>query len=153
MLRVMPYAASTPIALTMPAGTLKRRRSRRNGTVGGRPTLGATASRKAGMPTVNAPASERWRGSRGYASPATPIVRISTAANELLTTNSFATRRMFERIRRPSATPCGSDENEPFSSTMSLTPFAICEPEPSAIDIRAAFIAGTSLTPSPIIAT
>ena len=35
---------------------------------------------------------------------------------------------------------------------MSETPRAICEPEPSAIESRAAFIAGTSLTPSPTIA-
>ena len=82
----------------------------------------------------------------------TPMVRISVAANADLTTNSFATRRMFWRIRRPSTMPSGIDRKSSSTSTMSDTPRAICEPEPSATESRAAFIAGTSLTPSPTIA-
>ena len=122
--------------------------------VGGRPVEGARASANDGMPTVKKAASDRWRGSSGYAAPASPTVRISVAANADLTTNSFATRRMFEQD--PPALGdalAGSSRKSSETSTMSDTPRAICEPPPSAIAMRAAFIAGTSLTPSPTIAT
>ena len=80
------------------------------------------------------------------------MVRISVAANADLTTNSFATRRMLRRMRRPSTMPFGIAAKSSATRTMSETPRAICEPVPRATDSRAAFIAGTSLTPSPTIA-
>ena len=59
---------------------------------------------------------------------------------------------MLRAIRRPSATARGSRENSSLSSTMSATPLVIWLPDPIATAIRARFSAGTSLTPSPIIA-
>ena len=59
---------------------------------------------------------------------------------------------MLRAIRRPSATARGSIENWSSSSTMSATPLVIWLPEPIATASRARFSAGTSLTPSPIIA-
>ena len=60
---------------------------------------------------------------------------------------------MLRAIRRPSATARGSIENWSRSSTMSAIPLLIWLPEPIATASRARFSAGTSLTPSPIIAT
>ena len=59
---------------------------------------------------------------------------------------------MLRAMRRPSATARGSIENWSLSRTMSPTPLVIWLPEPIATAIRACFSAGTSLTPSPIIA-
>jgi hypothetical protein len=59
---------------------------------------------------------------------------------------------MLRAIRRPSATARGSIENWSRRSTMSAIPFVIWLPEPIATASRARFSAGTSLTPSPIIA-
>ena len=59
---------------------------------------------------------------------------------------------MLRAIRRPSPTARGSIENWSFKRTMSATPLVICEPEPIATAMRACFSAGTSFTPSPIIA-
>ena len=59
---------------------------------------------------------------------------------------------MLRAIRRPSATARGSIENWSRSRTMSATPLVIWLPEPIATASRACFSAGTSLTPSPIIA-
>ena len=60
---------------------------------------------------------------------------------------------MLRAIRRPSPTASGSRENWSLSRTTSATPLVTCVPEPIATAIRACFSAGTSLTPSPIIAT
>ena len=75
------------------------------------------------------------------------------AANADFVTNSFATRWTFRRIFRPSATIGGTEAKSPRTSTTSATLRAISEPLPCAIASRAAFSAGTSLTPSPTIAT
>jgi len=53
--------------------------------------------------------------------------------------------------RRPMA--AGTAAKLSVTSTLSATLFAICAPLPSAIASRDPFMAGTSLTPSPIIAT
>ena len=53
----------------------------------------------------------------------------------------------------PSATMPGIEAKSPSTRTMSATAFAIWVPEPCATERRDAFSAGTSLTPSPIIAT
>ena len=82
-----------------------------------------------------------------------PIATITKAANTDFVTKSFVTRWMLRRIRRPSATIAGIAAKSPLTSTMSETAFAICVPEPWAIERRDAFSAGTSLTPSPTIAT
>ena len=59
---------------------------------------------------------------------------------------------MLRAIRRPSATASGSRENSSSSRTTSATPLVTWAPEPIATASRACFSAGTSLTPSPIIA-
>ena len=59
---------------------------------------------------------------------------------------------MLRAIRRPSATARGSIENWSRSRTMSAMPLVIWLPEPIATASRACFRAGTSLTPSPIMA-
>jgi hypothetical protein len=59
---------------------------------------------------------------------------------------------MLRAIRRPSATACGRRENWSLSRTTSAIPFVTWAPEPIATAMRARFSAGTSLTPSPIIA-
>ena len=59
---------------------------------------------------------------------------------------------MLRAIRRPSATARGSIENWSRSRTMSATPLVIWLPEPIATASFACLSAGTSLTPSPIIA-
>ena len=59
---------------------------------------------------------------------------------------------MLRAIRRPSPTACGRRANSSLSRTTSATPLVTCAPEPIATAIRARFSAGTSLTPSPIIA-
>ncbi len=59
---------------------------------------------------------------------------------------------MLRAIRRPSVTARGSIENWSRSRTMSATPLVIWLPDPIATASRACFSAGTSLTPSPIIA-
>ena len=56
-------------------------------------------------------------------------------------------------MRRPSATIARHRGEIAVTSTTSDTAFAICVPEPWAIESLAAFSAGTSLTPSPTIAT
>ena len=50
----------------------------------------------------------RWRGSSGYSAGVIPIATIRNAANTDLVTNSFVTRWMLRRIRRPSATIPGN---------------------------------------------
>ena len=82
-----------------------------------------------------------------------PIATITNAANTDFVTKSFVTRWMLRRIRRPSATMAGIAAKSPLTSTTSETAFAIWVPEPCAIESRDAFSAGTSLTPSPTIAT
>ncbi len=57
-----------------------------------------------------------------------PTVRISTAANTDFATNSFATRRTFRRILRPSSTAAGIAAKLRPTSTRSATPFAIWLP-------------------------
>ena len=53
-----------------------------------------------------------------------------------------------------SRTIAGTDAKSPRTSTRSATLFAICVPAPCAIASRGeAFSAGTSLTPSPTMAT
>ena len=105
------------------------------------------------MPTVSVATIVRWRGSRGYSAGVIPTATIRNAANTDFVTNSLVTRWMLRRIRRPSATMPGMAAKSPFTSTTSATALAICVPEPCAIDSRDAFSAGTSLTPSPTIAT
>ena len=73
--------------------------------------------------------------------------------NTVLVTNSRATRWMLRRIWRPSATIPGTTPKSSRTSTRSATERAICVPEPWAIARRASLSAGTSLTPSPTIAT
>ncbi len=58
-----------------------------------------------------------------------------------------------KRARLAVAMGSGSRENWSLSRTTSATPLVTCAPEPIATAIRARFSAGTSLTPSPIIAT
>ena len=69
-----------------------------------------------------------------------PTVRISVAAKTDLTTKSFATRRMFARIRRPSSTPRGIAPKSSETSTMSETPFAIWRAGAERDATRAAFM-------------
>ena len=78
---------------------------------------------------------------------------ITNAANTDLVTNSLATRCTFRMIWRPSPIARGMAPNQSVTSTASATLLASWLPPPSAIASRADFIAGTSLTPSPIIAT
>ena len=84
--------------------------------MGGAWAAGASARKKAGMPTVNAAASESWRGRNGYVPPPTPTVRMSTAANTDFATNSLATRWTLRRILRPSSMANGIDSIAPISS-------------------------------------
>ena len=98
-------------------------------------------------------ASVRCRGRSGYAVSVSPIRRMRNAANADLVTNSFATRWTLRRIFRPSATIDGTEAKSPLTRTTSATLRAIWEPLPCAIARRAAFSAGTSLTPSPTMAT
>ena len=144
---------STPSPAATPAGTENRATSRRKPAGFHGPSLGARARKNAGMPTVIAATTVRWRGSSGYAVGVSPTVTMRNAANTDFVTNSFVTRWMLRRICRPSATILGTEPKSPLTRTTSLTAFAICVPEPCAIESRAAFSAGTSLTPSPIIAT
>ena len=81
------------------------------------------------------------------------IASPTTAANTLLVMNRLATRSMLRRICRPSATIPGTTPKSSRTSTRSATERAICAPEPCAIASRASLSAGTSLTPSPTIAT
>ena len=117
------------------------------------PSLGASARKKAGMPTVSAPTIVRCRGNSGYSVGVIPIATIRKAANTDFVTKSFVTRWMLRRMRRPSATMPGTAAKSPFTRTTSATALAIWVPEPWAIASRADFSAGTSLTPSPTIAT
>ena len=81
------------------------------------------------------------------------MVRIRNAANADLVTYSLLTRCRLRSARRPSATSGGTVAKSPESSTRSETLRAIWVPLPCAIASRALFSAGTSLTPSPTIAT
>ena len=56
-------------------------------------------------------------------------------------------------IWRPSPIAAGTAAKLSVTRTLSATLFAICAPLPSAIASREPFIAGTSFTPSPIMAT
>ncbi len=82
------------------------------------------------MPMVRVATRLRCRGRKGYALALRPIVRISVAAKTDFVTNSRATRWMFRRIWRPSATIAGSDAKSPPTSTTSATLRAICAPLP-----------------------
>ena len=137
----------------MPAGTAKRPTSRRKPSGRNGPAEGARARKKAGMPTVTKAASERCRGSSGYSISVRPTETIRTTANADFVTNSFATRWRLRSTFRPSATIGGTAAKSPRTSTTSATLLAICVPLPCAIASRADLSAGTSLTPSPIIAT
>ena len=105
------------------------------------------------MPTVIVAASVRCRGRSGYGVVVTPTSRIRKAAKTDLVTKSFVTRWTLRRIFRPSATIAGTAAKSPLTSTTSATLRVISEPVPWAIASRAALSAGTSLTPSPTIAT
>ena len=142
-----------PIPIASPAGIAKRatdcrKRSGRHG-----PELGASASTNAGMPIVTVEAIVNWRGSSGKVAVGIATASPSTAANTDLVTKSCATRWMLRRIWRPSATIPGTTAKSSRTSTRSATERAICVPEPCAIASRASLSAGTSLTPSPTIAT
>jgi len=102
---------------------------------------------------VKVAASDRWRGSSGNSPVQRPKVAITKAAKTDLVMNSLATRWTFPMMRRPSATASGMAPNRSETSTESATLFASCVPLPSATASLALFIAGTSLTPSPIMAT
>ena len=75
------------------------------------------------------------------------------AASTDFATKSLATRWRLRSTLRPSRIIGGIEAKPPFTRTMSAMPRAICEPVPWAMARRAAFRAGTSLTPSPTIAT
>ena len=77
------------------------------------PSLGASARKNAGIPTVSAPTIVRWRGSSGYSAGVIPIATITNAAKTDFVTKSFVTRWMLRRIRRPSATIPGIDAKSP----------------------------------------
>ena len=124
----------TPSPAATPAGTAKRPTSRRKSSVRHGPSLGASARKNAGMPTVRAPTTVRWRGSSGYSVGVIPIATIRNAAKTDFVTKSFVTRWMLRRIRRPSATMPGTAAKSPSTRTTSATAFAICVPEPCAID-------------------
>lgn len=115
--------------------------------------LGASASRKAGIPIVTVEAIVNWRGSSGNVAVGIATARSITAVNTVLVTNSRATRWMLRRIWRPSLTIPGTAAKSSRTSTRSATERAICVPDPCAIASRASLRAGTSLTPSPTIAT
>ena len=152
-LRANVKLATTPRPAAIPAGTAKRPTSKRKPSDRKRPSLGASARKKDGMPIVSPAASVRWRGSSGYACGVSPIESTTNAANADFVTKSFATRCRLRSTFRPSATSAGTLAKSPRTSTRSATLRAICEPLPCAIASRAAFSAGTSLTPSPTIAT
>ena len=81
------------------------------------------------------------------------MVRIRNAASADLATKSFATRCRLRRSLRPSRIIAGIAAKPPLTSTRSAIALAIWAPLPWAIARRAAFSAGTSLTPSPTMAT
>ena len=99
------------------------------------------------------PASERWRGSSGKSAVVSPNVRMTNAANTDFVTKSLATRWTFRMIWRPSPIARGMAPKRSVTSTPSATLLASWLPLPRAIARREAFIAGTSFTPSPTIAT
>ena len=138
---------------TAPAGRANRSTRRRKLPCSVVRPPGPSASRKPGTPTVNVAASDRWRGSSGNSAVHSPNVAITKAANTDLVTNSLATRCTLLMILRPSPTASGMAPKRSVTSTLSATLLASCVPLPRATASRAPFIAGTSLTPSPIIAT
>ena len=142
-----------PTPMARPAGIAKRATDCRNRSGRHGPVLGASASTKAGMPIVIVDAIVNWRGSNGNVAVGIATAIAITAVNTVLVTNSCATRWMLRRIWRPSATIIGTTAKSSRTSTTSATERAICVPEPWAIASRAALSAGTSLTPSPTIAT
>ena len=142
-----------PMPIATPAGSANRATERRNPSTLQGPALGASASTKAGMPIVTVDAIVNWRGRSGKVAVGRAIASPETATKTVLVTNSWATRWMLRRICRPSATMPGTTPKSLRTRTRSATVRAICVPEPWAIARRASLSAGTSLTPSPIIAT
>ena len=78
---------------------------------------------------------------------------MTSATLRLRTRNNRTISCMPSRMRWPSMKAAGRAENESLSRTMSATLRVTGLPERIATPTSAALSAGTSLTPSPIIAT
>ena len=142
-----------PTAIANAAGVAKRNtvarerlhapRARRSA-----PGRGRTSGRRSRRTTARL----RCRGRNGYSIGASPSPSTMNAPNRHFVVKSFETRCMLRRIWRPSATIRGTAPKSPRTSTRSETVRAIWAPLPCAIAMRDALSAGTSFTPSPIIA-
>ena len=85
--------------------------------------------------------------------PAMPTTMAMIAEYTVLVTNRPATRSMLAMTRRPSASIGGTAENVPSSRTARATARLAWLPDPMAMPRSACLSAGTSLTPSPTMAT
>ena len=144
--------ASDPTAIASPARNREGGERAQQAPPVQRPVAGASASTNEGIPIVRNAAIVRWRGRKGKAKPGPRPAGSAPPRRRSWSGRGGRGGGCCGRCAAPRRPRAGSRENSSSSSTMSATPLVIWLPEPIATAIRARFSAGTSLTPSPIIA-
>ena len=95
----------------------------------------------------------KWKGIMGYGQLVQEVISAKPSEKIFFTRNKVAARWMLLMTRRPSPTIWGMAEKSESSSTSCPTWVAAWAPEAMAMPQSASFMASTSLTPSPVMAT
>ncbi len=94
----------------------------------------------------------RWRGRKGKVKPRIDVNAIRLPRRRTSSCRDARGGGCSARFCAPRRLRAAASRTGLSSRTMSATPLVICDPEPIATAIRACLSAGTSFTPSPIIA-